>query len=290
MCKVRSKQGEHAADSYTAARFAQSWNHLQAGSVYTEDQVVAWLSPLDKHNIKGKSVLELGCGNGSILFHLANYDPSLIVGIDLGDSVESAKLTMRQVKSVNWRIEKHDLVTFQSPGFDIAICIGVLHHLSDPKAGLDSVVANTKPGGSFHCWVYGYEGNKLVRLLVEPIRRAVKYLPWWVIKFGIALPLSIPFFIYSKLLKYFRSDLISALPLGAYCFSLVDREFLFFWHVALDQLISPSTVYISRDTIENWLHSYDKLEPTSIYIEMRNGNSWKFGATIKSDRAQTVSN
>jgi hypothetical protein len=65
------------------------------------------------------------------------------------------------------------------------------------------------------------------------------------------------------------------------------REFSFFRHVVhvvFDQLVTPQTTYIRRSTIESWLGvdgGERDIDPASVYIIMRNGNSWKFGARKK---------
>jgi len=41
--------------------------------VYTTDQFEEWLFPIKKEVISGKNVLELGCGNGSLLTHMAKW-------------------------------------------------------------------------------------------------------------------------------------------------------------------------------------------------------------------------
>ena len=50
----------------------------------------------------------------------------------------------------------------------------------------------------------------------------------------------------------------------------------FFHHVAFDQLVTPKTHYISRATVDSFLRHPD-VDPESVYVVRRNGNSWKFG-------------
>jgi hypothetical protein len=158
----------------------------------------------------------------------------------------------------------------------------VLHHLRDPRAGFDAVVRNTRPGGSFHCWVYAEEGNAVVIRVVDPIRRAVSGLPWWATKYGVALPLAVPYFVYAKLVRSLAqvggpaAHLVAHLPLAEYSQWIAQRRFPFFHHVAFDQLVTPHTEYLSRATVEAMLEHRD-VEPGSTYIVHRNGNSWKFG-------------
>jgi hypothetical protein len=58
------------------------------------------------------------------------------------------------------------------------------------------------------------------------------------------------------------------------------REVGFVRHVIFDQLVAPTTHYISKERIQGWLAALSNLEPGSSYILNRNGNSWKFGGVI----------
>ena len=265
-------------DQHTADAFADSWNNLPEGSVYTLDQFIDWMTPLTRVDIEGKSVLELGCGNGSLMMHMLRWNPAKLIGVDLGDSVRSARQNLMHFPG-SWEVLQADLVSFQSEGFDVAYCIGVLHHLQNPRAGFESLVHNTKSGGKFHAWVYAYEGNALVRYLVDPIRRVTSRLPWWITKWGIALPLAVPFFLYANLVERLPERLGKRLPLGIYSKWVSKRGFAFFHHVAFDQLVTPQTAYLKRSTIESWLRETPGVRQGSTYLVMRNGNSWKFGGT-----------
>jgi len=269
-------------DKKTADAFASSWNNLPYGSVYTWDQFVDWLAPIKEKDIKGKNVLELGCGNASLMAHILNWQPAKIIGIDLGDSILSAKQNLEMSKYKNWEIKQADLVEYKSEGYDFVYSIGVLHHLKSPKKGFDSVIRNTKSKGSFHCWVYAREGNNMIVFFVDPIRKFASKLPWWVTKYFLATPLVFPYYLYAKFLRLFKKlSFLKFLPLYDYSLWIAKRNFLFFRHVAFDQLVTPQTTYIPRKTIEEWLKSNKNINQNSTYIVMRNGNSWKFGGKVK---------
>lgn len=268
-------------DQNTADAFANSWNNLPAGSVYTTEQFEDWFVPIQRKDVTGKTVLELGCGNGSLLTHVASWNPFFITGVDLGASVKTCKSNMEQTGFKNFEIVQNDLTTFENKnGYDIVYCIGVLHHLKNPFEGLTSVLRNTKPGGRFHCWVYAKEGNEIVINVVDPIRKIASRLPWWITKYFIATPLTIPYFIYAHIVSL--SPVFKKFPLYDYSKWISKRSFLFFRHVAFDQLVTPQTAYISKKMIEDWLNSFPEIDRTSTYIIFRNGNSWKFGGIKKS--------
>ncbi len=268
-------------DIATAQAFANSWNNLPSGSVYTRAQFEDWMAPLTTKDFAQARVLELGCGNGSLLVHACEWRPASIVGVDLGASVQTARHNVAVYPYA--KIEQDDLVSYRSIGFEIVYCIGVLHHLKAPQAGFVSVVENTQPGGKFHCWVYAREGNAIVIYLVDPIRKIASRLPWWVTKYLIATPLVVPYFVYAKTLswlaKVFPStrEILAKLPLFDYSLWIAQRGFLFFRHVAFDQLVTPQTVYLSRLEVQKWLSETAGIDQSSTYIIARNGNSWKFG-------------
>ena len=234
-------------DTKTAEAFADSWNNLPAGSVYTQEQFQEWFAPITREDVQGKSVLELGCGNGSLLVHMAGWKPSRLVGVDLGSSVVSARKNMEESGFNDYDLIQADLTTFASEGFDMTYSIGVLHHLKEPGKGFQAVLANTKPGGRFHCWVYAREGNGIIIKLVDPLRKIVSRLPWWFTKYFVATPLVIPYYFYAKLVRLFRNfSFAKGAPLSEYSVWIAQRGFLFFRHVAFDQLVTPQTVYIDN--------------------------------------------
>jgi SAM-dependent methyltransferase len=271
---------ENIKDQKTADAFATSWNNLPEGSVYSYDQFAEWLLPLTQADVVGRNVLELGCGNGSLLFHMASWQPARLVGVDLGDSVLSAESNMSKAR-VSCEINKADLVAYRGEPMDVVYCIGVLHHLKYPQGGFESMLENTKSGGQFHGWVYAHEGNFIIRYIVDPLRKISSKLPWWFTKYGVATVSVLPYFVYAKIITSFpKNKIISWLPLYEYSFWISKREFSFFRHVAFDQLVTPQTVYIKKQTIESWLKD-PRVEQGSGYIIFRNGNSWKFGGIKK---------
>ncbi len=235
-------------------------NTVGEGPVYTRELFLDWMAPIDPSTMAGETVLEMGFGSGSLLSHVGTYAPSKLAGLEPGDTLTTA-----------------------NPGeFDLVYCIGVLHHLQDPSKGFDAVVRNTRPGGRFHCGVYAAEGNGVVIHVVDPIRRVACRLPRWATKYGLALPLAIPYYAYAKAVSGLAdvggpsTHLVTYLPLAEYSQWIAKRGFRFLHRVAFDQLAPLQTTYLTRAEVQALLRHPD-VDPESTYIFHRNGNSWKFG-------------
>jgi len=86
----------------------------------------------------GDKVLEIGCGIGNMMIHLANKE--LAVGIDICEtSLRKAK--KRFEKSNNIKIVKCDVLDENMPNilnqkFDTILCINVLEHIKDDYRAL----------------------------------------------------------------------------------------------------------------------------------------------------------
>jgi hypothetical protein len=55
--------------------------------VYTREQFEEWMQPIDESDVRGLEVLELGCGNASLLMHLTHWSPARLEGVELGAAV-----------------------------------------------------------------------------------------------------------------------------------------------------------------------------------------------------------
>ncbi|HEY4350468.1 MAG TPA: tetratricopeptide repeat protein, partial [Paraburkholderia sp.] len=115
---------------------------------------------------KGLRVLVAGCGTGDSVMWLGEQlrdTPSEIVALDLSSAsieIASARATVRGLSNV--RFVNASLL--EAPNlnlglFDYITCLGVLHHLPDPDAGLRALEAVLAPDGGMGLMVYGLPGR-----------------------------------------------------------------------------------------------------------------------------------
>lgn len=97
-------------------------------------------------DFKNKTVLEVGCGDGSVLKHIAQkYEPKQIVGIDRKEYNNANK------KGDNWEIIEGDINTIEFPDscFDAVISVATFEHVLDIKMALQQIRRVLKPYGKF---------------------------------------------------------------------------------------------------------------------------------------------
>jgi SAM-dependent methyltransferase len=265
-----------ALQEQTAEAFGWQWQHFDEMHDEFELQFLDWVNPLEPSFFKGKMVLDAGCGMGRHMYFASQYGAELVVGLDLSRAVDAAAALLKDHPHAF--LVQGDLTRppFDSEGkgvFDLVYSIGVLHHLPDPHAGFRALVPLVRPGGAIFIWVYGHEGNRFVRAVVEPLRRLSTRLPPPLLR-GLALPLA---FVFHALARHVYRParlrrLSRRLPLAAYMESVSHFTFRQNYAIVFDQLVAPKSHYISRDELEDWAASAG-LEDVS--ITSRNDNSWR---------------
>ena len=120
------------------------------------------------------TVLIAGCGTSQAARHALRQSASHVVGIDVSaTSVRHTQALKRKYNLTNLEVHQLpiDRVGELDHSFDKIVCTGVLHHLPDPHAGLQSLRYVLKPSGAMHLMVYATYGRVGVYMLQEYCRR-----------------------------------------------------------------------------------------------------------------------
>ena len=241
-----------------------------------ESEFADILRPMDQDQFRDAVVLDAGCGNGRFSRACARLGPRLVVGMDPSQSVIAARTNTAGLPNVE--IVQGDIfdMPFSPLSFDQAFCIGVLHHLPDPREGFLRLARLLKPGGKISIWVYAREGNELVIRFFEPWRVHVSSkLPWGVTKAismvaAIALWLLITF-IYRPVRAWLPA-LWQRLPMHDYLWYIYSLGFYTLYHTAFDKLSPELCAFIGREELEEWFATAGLCD---VVISHRNGNSWR---------------
>ena len=100
--------------------------------------------------LKGKRVLDVGCGGGILAEAMAEKHAS-VVGIDLAEKpLEVARLHALETGAiVDYRaISAEQLALLEPESFDVVTCMEMLEHVPDPAATVQACARLVKPGGN----------------------------------------------------------------------------------------------------------------------------------------------
>ena len=119
---------------------------------------------LEGHDLRGKSVLDIGCGAGGIDLALATtHGAGYVTGIDVEDSVLSHARTLVAAKGLAGRIGLVKVapgpLPFPPDTFDVVFSKDSIIHIPDKHALMAEVARVLKPGGWFLAsdWLIGTE-------------------------------------------------------------------------------------------------------------------------------------
>ncbi len=105
-----------------------------------------------KVQLKGKKVVDIGCGGGILAESMATRGAD-VTGIDLSEKpIAVAKLHLLESgEKVDYRlISAEALALEQAEQFDCVMCMEMLEHVPDPQSTINACAALVKPGG----WVF----------------------------------------------------------------------------------------------------------------------------------------
>jgi SAM-dependent methyltransferase len=272
----------------TAANFGAQWLVFDHVADHHERQFLDWISPVEPDFVRGKVVLEGGCGKGRHTRLIGEWGARDVIGIDLSEAVEAAYRNTRDLPNVH--IVQADI--YRPPFrkcFDYAFSVGVLHHLPDPRGGFASLVRQLKPGGAISAWVYGRENNGWIVHFVNPLReRITSKMPPKLLYLFSYLPSAALFLllksIYAPLAKTRISRFLFYSDYLGYIARFPFREI---HNIVHDHLTAPVAFYISREDFEEWFRAADT---RNVEIHWHNRNSWRgFAFAGEPERAEAGS-
>lgn len=141
-----------AGEGYVES-FGRQWNRYDVARPEEDDRVFRVKTGLDPESLRGKLVLDAGCGGGRYARLLGEHGAK-VVGVDLSAAVEKAAALCSPYPGV--AILQADLLDLplRDAAFDAAFSIGVMHHSPDPRGAFARVARTVKPGGRLAVWLY----------------------------------------------------------------------------------------------------------------------------------------
>ena len=252
----------------TTSGFARNWDEynyvILDNEALNHELFRDWIAPLDPHAMRGKLVLEPGCGMGRWLRIAASYGPRMLIGVDYSSVAYTAARNVRDLPNVH--VVRADILRLPlKPEFEVGYCLGVVHHTPDPERSFKALVDVLAPSGILTVWVYGAENNGWIRRLVTPLRvHVTSKLPHRLLMM-LSMALTVPL--------YLAASASAALPVPyrRYLQHLRRYPFRYMSHIVYDHLVPEIAHYLPREELERWV-AQDGLHAQ---LSQRNGNSWR---------------
>lgn len=121
-----------------------------------------------------RSILVAGCGTVQAAHYALRWPNARVIGIDVSsNSIAFARELKEKYSLENLEVRQLAIerVGELDETFEHVVCTGVLHHLTDPDAGLRALRKVLAAGGAMHLMVYAPYGRAGVYMLQDYCRR-----------------------------------------------------------------------------------------------------------------------
>jgi SAM-dependent methyltransferase len=120
-----------------------------------------------------QEILVAGCGTSQAARYALREPEARITAIDVSDtSLRYTRDLQQKYKLENLELHRLPIERVGEIGrsFDLVVCTGVLHHLSDPDFGLRALRDVLRPGGAMRLMVYAHYGRAGIYMIQEYCR------------------------------------------------------------------------------------------------------------------------
>jgi ubiquinone/menaquinone biosynthesis C-methylase UbiE len=178
-----------------------------------------WSMFYDDGEIKGKTVLDSGCGTGIFSIIFANRGAARVTGIDISEGSLGTARGLRDkfgLRNVDFRREDMLHLPFADDSFDIVWAWGTVHHTTDPLGAIAELDRVLKRGGSLFLAIYK---KTRVTWIHEIIRKTLVKTPkriWTMLSKLMAFFLSPVVFLFKRREKSRKGEKLEELILDWY--------------------------------------------------------------------------
>jgi len=167
----------------TQASFGYEWSQFNDWSVSGETNFHQYFSDFDFQWVRGRTVLDAGCGMGRHARQMAPHVGQLIA-MDFSQAIDHAARNTADQPNVFCIQGDITSAPVADSAFDLVYSLGVLHHLADTEGAVRSLLSKVKPGGRLRIYLYWRRHGIAGAILrgVEWVRLVTTRLPFGVLK------------------------------------------------------------------------------------------------------------
>ena len=263
---VSQNKKDENLDQGVIDSFGHEWATFDYGETETSEaldaQFMAYCAPIDLNQFNPKTSVagDFGAGSGRWASRLIQYF-SLVYALEPSDG---ASTVLKKKFSGEAKImvlqETVGANSIPLASLDLAMSLGVLHHIPDTGLAIKDVSRRIKPGGVFLCYLYYSLENKptfykLIFKAVDGVRRVISVLPQRIkqlVTSAIAALIYWPLARFSKVLNKLGVN-TSNIPLHHYA----DMPFVMLANDALDRFGTSLEQRFSKAEITEMLRAAD---------------------------------
>jgi SAM-dependent methyltransferase len=253
---------QHEKDQNLDQQVIDSFGHEWAAFDYAEGetdealnaQFVAYLTPIDlsEFNAKSSVAADFGAGSGRWASRLLPYF-SLVYALEPSDGATRV-LKKKFSKESRMKILQETVGANSIPAgsLDLAMSLGVLHHIPDTALAIKDIASKVKGGGIFLCYLYYKLDNKPLYYrglfwASNSLRWVISRLPYALRRFIARVIASIVYFPLARTAKLLekRGKNVSNFPLHHYAnmpFVMLQNDALDRFGTRLEQRFSKKEI------------------------------------------------
>ena len=250
------READHGLDAATQESFGYEWEHFDADLPEYQVEIDNYFRIVPEALLHDAVVLDAGCGMGRWARQVAKRPVRRLYAVDFSRAIDRAAQTLADQPRAHCIQADVCQLPFRSGAMTFSYCLGVLHHLEDPDAGMRSVARVTD--GPLLIYLYYALDNRprfhrVLLALATAVRRVTARLPKratlafsWVIAALVYWPLARGARLLTRL---GLAGIAHQLPLSHYR----DYSFRFMAGDAFDRFATPIERRYTREQISTWL-------------------------------------
>src|SRR5512139_960307 len=148
-----SRESGDEREARTLRSFGYEWTSFHAVQPEDEEFWHRYFADVDLAELADRLAIDVGCGKGRYTRFTAGRVRAMIA-LDGSDAVRSAVANLHDLPNSLVVKAPIDFMPVAEGCFGLVSCLGVLHHLADPRAGFDRVARLLEPGGVLLVYLY----------------------------------------------------------------------------------------------------------------------------------------